>query len=224
MPTPTHNRARDEAGPARPEAGIALVELLVVMLMLGIVFTALVRPMLTSTQVAARDQARSTAVQEAQTGLYKMTREVRGTLWVYGATSTSIDVAVASSSGTQTCPPASAATSGKCIRVLYNCAIQPAASPYRQCVRAWSTNLAVQPSTAAGASVIPRVVNGTPAAPSSSNPVFKYTPSASASPSASAPSFVAVNLMIPSSAGETPGYTYNVVLDDGAYLPNVGSQ
>ena len=187
---------------AREQAGVTLVELLVVMTMLTIVLAALVRPLFATTDVASRDQARSTAVMDAQAGLYRMTKEVRQAQTIYSATSTSLDFSVRTGGATQ--------------RVLYDCGSQPSGSSYRQCLRAVSANLAQAPSSSNGAAVIARVLNGTTSDPS--DPVFTYTPSSSA------PTYVAIHLVVPSSAGQKPGYSYRVVLDDGAYLPNQGTQ
>jgi len=121
---------------------------------------------------------------------------------VYSATPTSLDFSVW--------------TEGQTQRVLYDCAWRPAGSQYRECVRAVSAQLTTAPSTATGAIVIDRVLNGTSADPSS--PVFTYTPNSTA------PTYVAVHLAFPSSAGQKPGYKYHVVLDDAAYLPNLETQ
>jgi hypothetical protein len=108
---------------------------------------------------------------------------------------------------------------GAVVQVLYDCGVQPAGRPYRQCVRATSTNPAVPPSAAAGKLVIDRVLTGTAAAPSHPA-VFVFTPDALN------PVHASVELVVAAKGARTGtgNYSHQLVLDDGFYMRNLGSQ
>ena len=81
-----------------------------------------------------------------------------------------------------------------------------------------SSNLSVAPSVASGAPVITRLINGTAA---DTSPVFTY------SPSAAAPTFISVHIVVPRDGGyeeQGVGYQNNISFDGGVYLPNRGTQ
>jgi prepilin-type N-terminal cleavage/methylation domain-containing protein len=192
---------------ARGEAGFTLVELLVSMSLLTIVMGALLGIADSSLPVAARDQERAHVLGEAQSGLDRMTRELRQATKVVW-----------------TSPTADAIwfevdRTGSTVEVLYDCRVQPVGKPYRQCVKATGTNPAVAPSVASGRVVIDRVLNGTAAAATHPT-VFSFSPNATSPVQISAEIVVAAQ-------GERHSrrdYTHQFVLDDGVYMRNLGSQ
>src|SRR4051794_14688451 len=188
-------------------------ELLVVTMLSIVVFGALIQPMITGPRVAKRDINRTYAIQSVQGGLYRMTRELRQTQQVFSATSSALDVRITLGGVTQ--------------RVLYDCSYQPGGSTYRQCRRAVTTcngNPVVCPTTptaSSGKVVIDRILNGTTGGPT--DPIFPYTPNAST------PTYVSARVIVPASAGQAGAYKggaygYQIYLDDGAYMRNLGTQ
>src|SRR5688500_13766916 len=169
------------------------------MVMLAGVMTALVQVFTTAGPTAGRDQSRALGIMDAQAGLAQMTRELRQAQTINSATSTAIDF--------------NATIGGVSQRIIYDCSTSdPAEPPYRQCLKAVSTNVASAPSLTNAKGVITRVVS--PA-------VFTY------SPSASAPTFVSVRIVVPRDGGyeeQGEGYQNNVTFDGGVYLPNRGTQ
>ena len=193
------------------EAGFTLVEMLVATIMATVVFGALIMPLINGQRVATRDLNRGMAIQDVQSGLYRMTRELRQTLQVYSATSTALDVRVPSNGGS--------------LRVLYDCGYQPGGSTYRQCRRATTTcsgsTCSTPPTASSGIVVIDRILNGTSGGPT--DPVFTYTPNSAS------PIYVSARVIVPSARKATNGYqgggySYSVYVDDGAYMRNLGTQ
>src|SRR5688572_26144429 len=61
----------------RSESGFTLIEVLIAITLLVGVMTTLVQVFTTTGPVAGRDQARAAGIMDAQTGLAKMTRDLR---------------------------------------------------------------------------------------------------------------------------------------------------
>jgi type II secretory pathway pseudopilin PulG len=209
-------RARSGGG---AEAGFTLPELLMVIMLSVFAFGALMLPMISTPKIASRDINRAHAIQDVQTGLYRMTRELRQAWAIYSTSGTSIDVATT--------------LGGVTNRVLYKCDSQPAGSTYRQCIRTTATcnestsppTCNTAPSTTGGDVVVGRVLNGTSAAPTT--PVFSFTPTCTTSYTGTL-TYICVKLLVPSSrgggGGYRTGYQYQEALSDGVYLRNFGLQ
>lgn len=201
------NRLREPADRGRlqfsSEAGVGMAELLVFMMLSTLVLGLLVRPMLVGTKVADRESDRAAAIETAEAGLFRMTRELRQAETVYSATASSIDIAVP--------------VGGSKIRVLYKCDFDPGGDT-RQCIRSVSSSLSAAPSPLSGTLVIDDVLNGTAAAPSTS--VFEY-------PSGT-PTYTRINLVLPASSDpdDSPeaSYQHDMTLRGGIYLRNLGIQ
>jgi prepilin-type N-terminal cleavage/methylation domain-containing protein len=107
---------------ASDERGFALVELLIVCALLGVVLSAILLFADTAQQVTPREQERSMAIQEAQTGIFRMTRELRQAHQVNVSQPLIIDV--------------NYAQSGVNRQVRYECdEAHPTEATYRRCVR-----------------------------------------------------------------------------------------
>ena len=188
------------AGAKRSESGFTVVELLLAMTLLAGVMTALVQVFTAAGPVAGRDQARSAGIMDAQTGLAKMTRDLRQAQTINSATATAVDF--------------NATIDGVSQRILYDCSTTDPGTTYKRCVKATSSNLTVAPLASAGVPVITRLANGATA-------VFSY------SPSASAPTYVSVHVEVPRQGGyeeQGVGYQNDISFDGGVYLPNRGTQ
>lgn len=191
--------SRASAKKITPESGFTLVELLLAMVLLTVVMTALAKVFTATGPVAGRDQSRAHAIMDAQVGLARMTRDLRQAQTINSATATAIDF--------------NATIGGVTQRILYDCSTYESGTTYKQCVKETSTNLSVAPSASTGAPTITRLLNG-------SSAVFDY------SPSASAPTYVSVHVVVPRDGGyaEQGGYENNISFDGGVYLPNRGTQ
>jgi prepilin-type N-terminal cleavage/methylation domain-containing protein len=104
------------------ERGFALVELLVVITLLSVILSAILLFADTAHKVTPKEQERSMAIQQAQTGIYRMTRELRQAHQVNMAQPLVIDVNYASS--------------GVNRQVRYDCdEPHPTVASYSRCVR-----------------------------------------------------------------------------------------
>ena len=186
------------------ERGFTLIELLITATVLTLVVGATLAILDTSSQKARNDIDRQDAISEAQSGLYRMTRELRQGTAVRGANlpntgTDSIEMVV------------------KNVRVLYNCAVvSPINSAYHQCVRYASSDVNVPPTTN-GQVVIDRVMNGTGFPAPANIPVF--TPN-----SATTPTGYNVTIEVPSKGerfnAANNSFQSKVTLNDGIYLRN----
>jgi prepilin-type N-terminal cleavage/methylation domain-containing protein len=107
---------------ASDERGFALVELVIVCALLGVVLSAILVFGDTAQQLVPKEQERAMAIQQAQTGIFRMTRELRQAHQVNTATPLVLDVNFASSNVNRT--------------VRYDCSqAHPTVSEYSRCVR-----------------------------------------------------------------------------------------
>jgi type II secretory pathway pseudopilin PulG len=185
------------------EAGFTLVEVLIALVVLIVVLLATGFVLSLTARVAVREQDRAFALGDARVGLARMTRELRQAVQIYSTSGAVMDVKVV--------------TEGQPMRVLYRCDWQPGGASYRQCVRAASTNLTQQPDASTGQPVVDRVLNGTSAAPGDPT-VFTF------SPNDTSPTYVEAKVVLPAKGKSSAGYNHSIVLDDGFYLRNLGSQ
>jgi len=202
-----HGRNTHESLPARiarSEDGFTVVELLISFVLLTLAIGAISTVLTTSQTQATASVERQNAIQEAETGLYRMTRELRqGALPAGGTLPTSpgdqLDLVV----GTQ--------------RVFYDCAVQSAG--YHACVRYSTTTLATRPGPSCGScanlttqTVIDRLANGVSAG---ANGTAVFTPN-----SATTPTRYDETVQTPSKGALRPGSTSLVTFNDAIYLRN----
>jgi Tfp pilus assembly protein PilE len=188
------------------EGGFTLIELLLASVAAIAVFTATLALLQSSQRVQARDSEWALTLQEGRAGLARMVREIRQAYSIKAATGSSIDFLVT--------------IGGNDLEVSYQCNVtQPGTSLY-ECVRLAATPPASLPALSTGTPIVRDVLNETAA--DSSDPVFSYTPNATA------PTFATVKVALPSAgtlkqAGST-AYTHHVVLSSGAYIRNVSAE
>jgi type II secretory pathway pseudopilin PulG len=107
---------------ASDERGFMLVELVIVVALLAVVLSAVLLFADTAHKVTPKEQERSMAIQEAQTGIYRMTRELRQAHLLNTAQPLVIDVNYSSA--------------GVNRRVRYECdEPHPTVAAYSRCVR-----------------------------------------------------------------------------------------
>ena len=110
------------AGRVSDERGFVLVELLIVLALLGVILSALLLFADTAHKLTPKEQERAMAIQTAQSGIYRMTRELRQAHQVNVAQPLVIDVNYASSGVNRT--------------VRYDCSqAHPTVAAYSRCVR-----------------------------------------------------------------------------------------
>ena len=183
---------------AADERGFSLIEVLMVFLVLSVILSAILGVLDATHKSAPRDQERGDVIRETQTGMQRMTRELRHAYKVTSAGQWSITAATYSNGTTTT--------------VTYDCSVvDPTRSEYRMCAR-----------TAASGStgpVVRRVLLLPPAGGGSPPPVFEYGTNA-----AGRIDRVDVSLVTSATGDRTDNYaSHNVTLRDGFYLRNVDS-
>jgi prepilin-type N-terminal cleavage/methylation domain-containing protein len=191
--TDAETRGRGRAGRIRDERGFALVELLVTLSLLTVVLSAVALFGDTSAKVAPRDQERTHAIREAQTGLYRMTRELRQAHTVHASTPLTMEVSVVSGGANK--------------RISYECdQPHPTETSYRRCIRYLiSGGLKTTPDV-----VVDRVLNTTT--------VFTYTNNIE-----SQMTYVQAKVDVPARGDRKLGHgnKHKVALYDGFYLRNI---
>jgi prepilin-type N-terminal cleavage/methylation domain-containing protein len=106
----------------RDQRGFTLIELLITATLLSVVLLAILALLDTSARIAPQDQERGDVLRESQTGLHRMTRELRQAHTLAATTATSIEADVPTNSGTE--------------HVTYDCGVVHPEDPgLRQCVR-----------------------------------------------------------------------------------------
>ncbi len=173
---------------------MTLVEMLIVTV-LSLIIGAAVLTTLTSIQrQAAADIERANAIQEAEAGLQRMTRELREGYAVSVRSGDEMRVMVR--------------RNGVDVDVRYNCAQpHPTLSALYRCVR-----FATEGGVARSDVVVDRVINAAPAT-AAADRVFQYPNGR--------PSYVRAQVRVPA-RGDKPiaGFAHSVVLDDGFYMRN----
>lgn len=170
-----------------------LAEVLVSIVTFTFVMGAILSLLDTTGQQAPRDEERALAIREAESGMHRMTRELRQAYKVLDAQPKSMYVLIA-----RTTPPDK--------HVKYDCDIvHPANAAYRRCVR-WEAPVGQElPLDEPGAVVIDRGL---------SEVNFSYAPDALQ------PTFVEVEIEVPQSGERGEGYSSSFHLEDGFYMRN----
>jgi prepilin-type N-terminal cleavage/methylation domain-containing protein len=194
------------------ETGFTLVELLVTMVVLVVVLGATLFILDATSALGRNNIARQNGIQEAESGLARMTKEVREGTLPAGASNFPLTVGdsfdvVEFVNDVQT-------------RIYYNCdVVSPTNSGYHQCVRYASTTLATQPGPATPNTtaqvVIDRVLNGVSNAAPFNTAVF--TPN-----SATSPTMYQITIQVPQKGDRTNANNFagSVQLNDGIYMRN----
>jgi prepilin-type N-terminal cleavage/methylation domain-containing protein len=186
----------------RSERGFTLTELLITMLILVVVLGATLALLDTSSKVAVNNNEQSISLGEAQTGVYRMTRDIRQ------AASTSYLSATPTTAGN------ALDVIVKGVRVLYDCTrTSPTNSAYKACYRTTSSNTSVAPPTTGGTAVIDRVLNGT-----TNDSTAVFTPLVPSG--ATAPTGYTVQVDTPGKGSRRSGFAHLVSFNDAVYLRN----
>jgi type II secretory pathway pseudopilin PulG len=181
------------------ESGFTLIEMMVVCVTLLVVVGATMAFLVAGTRVQNRDSEWAFAVQNGQTGLARMMREIRQATNVNAGDGSYIDFNVVENSQT--------------LHVAYYCNVTQPNSPqgtsYSECVRLQAALGAALPALSTGAPVIVRLKNPTT--------VFSYNVALD-------PSYVTATIQLPSTGNltstQSAGVGHNIVLSSGAYLRN----
>ncbi len=189
MPLPFRDPLRQH------ESGHTLVELLVVVAMLSVVFSALMMPLITTQRTTNRDLNYAYAQQEARTGLDAMVSQVRQAYNILDTSGNSVDFDIW--------------LSGVAYRVYYECDVPQAGTQYHECVRLQVAAGASLPPLSSGAIAIRNLTNGT-----STDPVFSFAPDPEA------PYYMTATVKVPASGGKNGGLTHTIVFSDGALMRN----
>lgn len=173
---------------------MTLPEILVTVVTFTFVMLAILGLLDSVAQQQPKDQERAIAIREAQSGLHRMTRELRQAYKVLDAQPKSMYVLVGRAS-----PPD--------VHVKYDCGVvHPDNSEYSRCVR-WAAPVGqALPVNEPGDVVIDRGL---------SEVLFSYTPGPLN------PRFVRTHLAVPQRGEREAGYNMSLVLDDGFYLRNL---
>lgn len=231
-------RARVNRGRRAPldrvgeESGWTLIELLVAMAIFTFVLGAALSLFEVSVKSAPKEQERAAAIQEAQTGLSGMTREIRDANEVFELTPNVIDFTTL--------------RQGVQVHVRYECGVaDTSVTPaLTKCQRAQGSVATPMPALGTPRTVIGRMLNG-----STADPVFAYTtppqdpldpeddpldvegavpctpPTTSVSGyclPAPWPTYIDVKVKVPAK-GRLPrgGYSHSVTYSDAVYLRNL---
>jgi prepilin-type N-terminal cleavage/methylation domain-containing protein len=213
----------------RDERGFTLIELLIAVSMLGVVLLAAFAALNSFTQDASSDQAFAGEVQDAQTGIERITHDLRTAYSIVTAEPNLIEFyqwAYTTVNGT---------TQQVTEDVEYDCAVPQPGTAYDECTRVQSIYPAPLPSPSTGEVIAQRLENGGVATYCSSNSVFHYLNGSGNGSSASCteanavaesidPVFVEVRVLVPAKGyltGVETGLQHTTVLDAGAMLRNV---
>lgn len=177
----------------REQRGMALAEVLVTLTTFVFVMAAVLSLLETTAKQAPRDEERANSIAEAQSGLHRMTRELRQAYKVLDAQPKSMYILIGRST-----PPDK--------HVKYDCDVaDPENAAYRRCVR-WEALVGEPlPVNEPGEIVVDR---------SLSQVLFSYAPGPLN------PTYVKLHIEVPQKGERGEGYGSSFVLDDGLYLRN----
>lgn len=185
----------------RDERGVSLVELVLVAALLAVVLTAVLSLVESTTALAPRETERSHAIREAQVGLARMVRDLRGSHRVLATSDSSMEVLT-----TVRRLNAGGQEVHEDRHVLYRCNVpHPTDATRRRCVRIEVAVGAALPAISTGQVVIDRLLEST---------VFTF------SPSPLAPTYVKARVVLPAAGERADGFAHSVTLDDGFYIRN----
>jgi type II secretory pathway pseudopilin PulG len=189
---------------SRSERGMTLVEIMVTTGLMLLVLGATLALLETSSKDATKINEQTLSLGELQTGVYSLTREIRG--------------AAATSNFSTPDPGTGALVPGntldvvvKGVRIYYDCTrTSPTNSAYKACYRT-TPAAGDPPPTSGGRLVIDRVLNGTS---NDSNAVF--TPILVSG----APAGYSVQIDTPGKGSRPTGYAHRASFKDAVYLKN----
>ena len=183
------------------ESGFSLIEVLMAVALLSVVLGATLSLSHTGSRVAERDLVRANAIEEVQTGIARMDRELRTATEVISPTSAtptnSVDFVARVKAG----------TTRTLQRVRYSCDVPSPTIPGLQACYRYQGPVGSSPG-GGGTLVIDQLVNGTTALP-----VF----TANESP----PTYFGIHLRRSAKGTLRDGYDYAITQDHGVYLRSV---
>jgi prepilin-type N-terminal cleavage/methylation domain-containing protein len=176
------------------ERGMTLVEMLLATVLMLIISAAVLTTLTSIQRQAAADIERSHAIQDAEGGLMRMTRELREAYSVSVRSGDEMRVMMR--------------RSGADVDVRYSCSQpHPTRAGLYQCVR-----FATEGGIARREVLVDRVINAAPTT-AAGDRVFQYPNGR--------PSYVRAQVKVPAAGEkEQTGFGYTVVLDDGFYMRN----
>ena len=200
MPVTTRRDQEPRAGAERrlgrrlrsEESGWTLIELLISIGLLAVVMGAILGLLDVTWKLQPQDQERGNAMTSAQTGVFRMTRELRTAYKINAIGALTMDVQIARNGTTK--------------RVVYDCNGVSSYNPaWHQCVRTETGGATTVPTV----SVVDRVMNAT---------VFSCSPS----PCSTTSKYVSVHVEVPAQGQRKKGINNRIEFDDGIYLRNLG--
>jgi prepilin-type N-terminal cleavage/methylation domain-containing protein len=227
----TTGSGKRAGGRLREEHGFTLIELLVAFAMLAVVLLAVFAALNSFTQDANTDQAYAQEVQDAQTGVERITHDLRAAYSIVTAEPNLIQFyqwAYTTVNGT---------SQQVTLDVEYDCAVPQPGTNYDECTRVQSIYPAALPNPSTGAPIVLRLQNGGISTYCNSNSVFHYINGSSNGSSATCteanaaaeainPVFVEVRALVPAKgylmgAETRDSLQHTTVLDGGAMLRNI---
>jgi len=185
----------------REERGITLIEVLITAVILNVVLFAILGLLDVSARAVPKDMERAAAIQESQTGLYRMTRELRQAHEIVSGGTHAITVNVF--------------VAGAPTQVTYDCAAPHPTDPdYRRCTR--QVGAAGVPELVIDRVVNHRLVDGSP------REVFEYyDENVLVAPAAAR--YVDATVIVPGRGDrrQAGDYEHEIVLADGLYMRNI---
>lgn len=208
---------------AADQAGVTLVELLVVMVMAVVVFGVILTFAESGQRVAKNDRERTQAVLDVQSGLYRMTHELRqGYAPASNCTQPCSGMAPSLTNSLDVVVVPAVSTGAASYRVRYDCSItsptSPTGSSYRECCRYSSTTLTASPSNTGTLSASEPCGSGTRVIDRVTGPASVFQPPTGAS----TPTSYTAEVQVPEKGEYTAGhYSGSIDLSDGIYLRNI---
>jgi type II secretory pathway component PulJ len=185
------------------ERGFTLIELLISTLLGLVVFGGILAVLETSQSVQARDTEWALTLQEGRAGLARTAREIRQASKVEKAEAGTIEFL--------------ATIGGKEWKIQYACGVTQSGTEYHECVRKAVEGKA-NPLPSTGAPVVRDVLN--PAE------VFKYFNGSASTTEPKEVNVVSLTIELPAKGtlkqAGSGGYTHRVVLEDDAFIRNLG--
>ena len=185
---------------AGEQSGFTLIEVLVAVSLLSVVLGAALSLSDTGAKIAQKDLERAHAIDETQSGLAQIERDLRTATQLLSGTASSNSVEFIASKR----PSVGAARAP--LRIRYQCDITSPTNPARRACFRYTSDPSTPPG-GAGTLVIDQLTNGTAA-----DPVFR--PSTNGR-------YVAIHVARSAAGTMKAGYGFSLTLDHGVYMRNL---